>query len=981
MKRILDASQNSALSFFVGAGVSALSNAPTWKALINAMCDKMGREKKDDYSSDEYLQIPQMFYYSLGEKKSEYNKFVKEQLHSNELSPNDIHHEMLDLNPASFMTTNYDTLIEDAALHHCKSYKVVACDVNVPQIYGDRFILKVHGDFLNNNIVLKEEDYLNYSESFKLIETLTKSIFSTNTVVFIGYGLNDYNIKLIVNWAKSLLKEKFLEPIFIYTGEQKLTNEELIYHKSKGLSVIEWYKLAPHPCDYLSRYRAFFDALRKNSELSLKEKTEDEAFEMLYDLLKPLNKLNTLRKGDVSKRIPSHIIITEDGVIHLSNDDIILKKFFYINQMTETQKNSLDEETLDKYNCILKVFEKARILEVEENFKNRPFIKDAPFADINCIQFDFTLMREFSAKKYTSIEKNYKKAFYLSRLKRYDEAFFLFSEVAKQAFKDNNYLLYYFAESNCISLRNIIRNTNQLFCCYDLSKIELLSPNDLEVENLFRCLPVEFRNTYDNLKDIHSANMLYRYSYEAFIDGQNLQNAIESESTEFGLTSSGKAICKINDYLHFLQGNGIIAEVFAEYKSTVKNLMSLLVYKCSVQDKKSLHDRMFPFDSADKVYFDEIDFYCFIDCFSGKEIQMLFNKHKIETIEFRNLNLIEASVNNLIDYYDYAVRNSKNNVDVISLQMQIKTCLSILRYINISQELVDRIVGFVFSYDFRELLINDKVLFIDSQLIRRKMYSDNTSRIIEDALISYMDKHIFALENEQQFDLPSTSSGINYYNLIHYAYLKENSSASRRLSLRISHILTKELTPMYSHIANHYCSYVSFYQKKRLVSWANKQLVNSFNFDIFSMLVKLNAHLSPTIKNQLKLFLTKKIELAKSNENNPNGVIVYPKHNPYKELDQVGYWCLIKVLQAKDFKEFLGYSPKFDFYCEYEKFDFSRFEVSWLLCLYPHALTVISKNKSVKDKIRKRIASELKNKALVESDANKLQNILIDYFC
>ena len=246
LKRILDASQNNALSFFVGAGVSALSNAPTWKALIDSICVKLGREKKDSYSSDEYLQIPQMLYYSLGENKSEYNRFVNEQLHSADLKPNDIHHEMLELNPVSFITTNYDTLIEDSALQHCKSYKAVACDGNVPKIYGDRFILKVHGDFSNNNFVLKEEDYLNYSENFKLIETLTKSIFSTNTVVFIGYGLNDYNIKLIVNWAKSLLKDNFLEPIFIYTDDHKLSKEELIYHKSKGLSVIERDQLIYH---------------------------------------------------------------------------------------------------------------------------------------------------------------------------------------------------------------------------------------------------------------------------------------------------------------------------------------------------------------------------------------------------------------------------------------------------------------------------------------------------------------------------------------------------------------------------------------------------------------------------------------------------------------------------------------------------------------------------------------------------------------
>ena len=70
LQRILTASQNNALTFFVGAGVSALSGAPTWKRLIHAISDRLGQARKDEYSSDEYLQIPQMFYYSLGEKNT-----------------------------------------------------------------------------------------------------------------------------------------------------------------------------------------------------------------------------------------------------------------------------------------------------------------------------------------------------------------------------------------------------------------------------------------------------------------------------------------------------------------------------------------------------------------------------------------------------------------------------------------------------------------------------------------------------------------------------------------------------------------------------------------------------------------------------------------------------------------------------------------------------------------------------------------------
>lgn len=232
---------------------------------------------------------------------------------------------------------------------------------------------------------------------------------------------------------------------------------------------------------------------------------------------------------------------------------------------------------MGKYHCILNVFRKARILEVEDGHKYRRFVAgEVPFADKNCILFDYSAMHAFSEKTYKSLDKNYKKAFYL-----------------------------------------------------------------------------------------------YKHSYEAFTDGQKLQKAIESGSTEFGMTSSGKAICRVNDYLHFLLGNGIIADVFSEYRSAVKNLMSLLVYKYSTQGKKVLHEQPFPFIDGNDVYFDEIDFHCFIEYFDAKEIIALLSKYHIETIEFQNMASIENAVNNLLDYYSYAVKSSKNNIDVARVKRSI----------------------------------------------------------------------------------------------------------------------------------------------------------------------------------------------------------------------------------------------------------------------------------------------------------------------
>ena len=224
------------------------------------------------------------------------------------------------------------------------------------------------------------------------------------------------------------------------------------------------------------------------------------------------------------------------------------------------------------------------------------------------------------------------------------------------------------------------------------------------------------------------------------------------------------------------------------------------------------------------------------------------------------------------------------------------------------------------------------------------------------------------------------NSSINYFNLVHFLPSPAEGYISRRLSIRVSRILKNKLTQMYPHIIQHYSDYVSDYQRKRLITWANKQLEDDFSFDLFTLLIKFNARIGSKVKAQLKTYLRKEIEKAKESKSN-KGVYVYPATNPYNELVQVGYWCLRRILRAKDYKEFLGNSDEFDFYYEYSSFDFNKFDVSWLLNLYPQTFNEISKNKTVKNKIRIAIVNELKNEELAEKDKKNLQDILINYFC
>ena len=647
----------------------------------------MGQKIQKPYSSDDYLRIPQMFYYYINKSETTYYNFLEKHLITSSLLPNVVHRELLKLNPSSFVTTNFDELLEDAAIQYCQSFKSIACDSEVSGINGDRFILKVHGDIQHRNIVFKEEDYLNYSENFKLIETLLKSIFSTNTVVFIGYGLNDYNIKLILNWAKTLLKDNFNKPIFIYTDTKSLGPEDLLYQQSRGLCVIEYEKLGEHFDEYLPRYLSVIEAINKSADLTYEGKTEEESFEVTYELLKPLNLLSALRIRDIVTALSNNVLIHENGVIvSPPNETPAIKYFFTLCSLAQDEFDSLADPIKEKFRLILEVFSKANIDVILNKHQMINFVEEKSsfvFADPLCLALDYKQMYSFTRKRYKDQYRNYLKAFYLSRLQKYDDAFFLFSQIGNEAFKSKNYLLHYLAEVDRLRLYRIINHLNSIYGCYDMEQINAYAPNN-DTEHIFEKLPITFQKQYDFLKDLHSVNLFYKESYQASLDAEKLRKAIDSHSLEFGLTSGEKVTCRINESLHFFLGNHLIVDEFEEYKNTIKQLMTFLLYKYSTQTETLLHNQLFPPIGQGRIAFDDIDFYCFLEFFKGKELVEAFQKYHIQTIEFRNVEAIENAVFNLLEYYEIAIEKSLNNLDVLFLQGQIKTCLTLLRYMEIS---------------------------------------------------------------------------------------------------------------------------------------------------------------------------------------------------------------------------------------------------------------------------------------------------------
>ena len=71
----------------------------------------------------------------------------------------------------------------------------------------------------------------------------------------------------------------------------------------------------------------------------------------------------------------------------------------------------------------------------------------------------------------------------------------------------------------------------------------------------------------------------------------------------------------------------------------------------------------------------------------------------------------------------------------------------------------------------------------------------------------------------------------------------------------------------------------------------------------------------------------------------------------------------------------------FDFFYQYEKFDFRKFDISWLLKWQPHVIETTAKSEKVKGTIRTLIADQINANELNSQEQKKLLHMMAKYFC
>ncbi|MGV2287834.1 SIR2 family protein [Trinickia sp. YCB016] len=237
----------------IGSGVSLWSGLPTWGGLIHELATyvtSLGRDAgaiSKELNGGDLLLAASYGVFELSQ--SEFSSFIRKFCGSESFKPAEIHRLLIELGPTSFVTTNYDTLIEDAADNNFVSRAGRRLQVvnnrnfveigQIIQSSSRDFIFKYHGDIRDSeSIILTREQYQSLKSKFRIVNDALTVLLATRPVVMIGFGLRDPDFLSI----KDDLMAAFSGPV----GEHfaimpDFTTQETDYwRKQYGIEVVSY---------------------------------------------------------------------------------------------------------------------------------------------------------------------------------------------------------------------------------------------------------------------------------------------------------------------------------------------------------------------------------------------------------------------------------------------------------------------------------------------------------------------------------------------------------------------------------------------------------------------------------------------------------------------------------------------------------------------------------------------------------------------
>jgi hypothetical protein len=244
---------------FVGAGLSRPAGYQGWRGLMEivikeALGGQAADSSKHEFSTlldaGRFAEIADQCREILG--PSRFATLLRAELDKAVVPPEATHRPIVQTPYASIVTTNFDTLLEDA-------YGLWS-DEGVPKcptgaqlgrhgtLLLDRtfFILKAHGTIRDaSSLVFTSEDYRRIIHANPAFQAMMAAILLSHAVVFVGYSLSDPNFRLLLDSQLSVFGAQAPPRYAVMEGVGSL--EADILRRTAGIEAIS-YPRGEHEC-------------------------------------------------------------------------------------------------------------------------------------------------------------------------------------------------------------------------------------------------------------------------------------------------------------------------------------------------------------------------------------------------------------------------------------------------------------------------------------------------------------------------------------------------------------------------------------------------------------------------------------------------------------------------------------------------------------------------------------------------------------
>ena len=563
IKQIQEASRQNRLVIFVGTGVSASAGVPTWKDLV----EEMRKEMPENVIKEEtdFLKIAQLYKEQRGEK--EYLERIQEILKIKTVAPTYIHDKLIKLNPCHIITTNYDNLLEQAALQNNENFHVVRRDEDVPYNHGERMLIKMHGDFDSRRIVLTENDYYDYQLNYPLIRSFIISLFASKLILFVGFSFNDINIKYILRWVEQTL-HGHMQRVY-WLADRPLTNLEAIYYTNKNIQTIYI-----NPETFQKQKKVFKDERSENLYRRLALLSEDyrenhnSVISLALDYFPKYTDQLVVFGKSFRNFLPheerKNLFYWSMGMIELPEK--YLKTFKQEIQHIDLKKKHYGSYTKDQIEYLLSLLNLNGIHKIDSvdlRSVQIPLIPKESNPLLNYFNCDYEKLENsidlLKSQHLTYTRKDMVLPYCLYLCGKYEEAYLRYSELAKEMLTHKRYILYFICIYNIASILQTLLNSRNSTL---LSRNEIWDMlGEIRIEQTLNSLPLEedikqslkentFINTYsDYFKSIDLKEKLAHQRKQSEYGGMAYNSNIGTLLYDFQrLFNMGVENCIIQDH-------------------------------------------------------------------------------------------------------------------------------------------------------------------------------------------------------------------------------------------------------------------------------------------------------------------------------------------------------------------------------------------------------------------------------------------------